>query len=383
MNVRVSSLCAVLSVLAGCTTASTPPVAKLPANPSPLAHLTYDCSVLAPDRGSSGQPLFYLEPFDDGGSGLTRMCALDWNGRLRREIPRGLAIRQSPDGSRLLAIDYPILDGAATTYVIVDAENHLIDRMSSIWREEAVWADDNRHLCYIQDSNSSGRGGVASLTERVPAGPSRRVATVGYITYVPPQPSNRGGVPSPFVAGPHILSCSVLTDRALLLNPETGVLTTLRLSDGVQVGTHSFGHQFYPYGKERPAEHLVASRDGRYVADNIDGAASVTVLDVLGDRVIARLPVIMLSGFSWGWDSSGGSTQRSDHRSYRVAVRTSSPAVSWNFASALARPDSQDFLAGMPSTRHQFGLDLYIVRGDGTAFQVARSVEIIDQYGST
>ncbi|HET9849515.1 MAG TPA: hypothetical protein VFR68_13280 [Candidatus Dormibacteraeota bacterium] len=310
------------------------------------------------------------------------MCALDWNGRLRREIPRGLAIRQSPDGSRLLAIDYPILDGAATTYVIVDAENHLIDRMSSIWREEAVWADDNRHLCYIQDSNSSGRGGVASLTERVPAGPSRRVATVGYITYVP-QPSNGGGVPSPFVAGPHILSCSVLTDRALVLNPETGVLTTLRLSDGVQVGTHSFGHQFYPYGKERPAEHLVASRDGRYVADNIDGAASVTVLDVLGDRVIARLPVIMLSGFSW--DGTRAVVRLNDQITEVIEWQSGRVVrqLAGTFASALARPDSQDFLVGMPSTRHQFGLDLYIVRGDGTAFQVARSVEIIDQYGST
>lgn len=44
-------------------------------NPSPLAHLTYDCSVLAPS-GSALQAVFYLEPFDDGGHNLSRMCAM-------------------------------------------------------------------------------------------------------------------------------------------------------------------------------------------------------------------------------------------------------------------------------------------------------------------
>jgi hypothetical protein len=355
-------------------------VAKVPANPSPLAHLTYDCSILERAPGSGSQPLFYLEPFDDGGSGLTRMCALDWDGKLRREIQRGLAIRQSPDGSRLLAMDYPIVNSAPAAYLIVDGENHVLDRLSTIWRDEAVWADDSRHLCYIEDSNTSGGGGVAYLTERLPGSPSHRAATVGYITFIPPQGSSGGGgAPSPFVAGPHILACSVLSDRAVVLNPETGVLMVLRLSDGVQLGSHPFGRQFYPYGKDRPVEHLLASRDGRYIADNIDGASSVPVLDVLADRVVTRIPAIMLAGFSW--DASRAVVRLTDQvievidwQSGRVFRQ-----LAGTYASVRARPDSQDVLVGMPSTRHQFGLDLYIVRGDGSAFEVARSVEIIDQ----
>jgi hypothetical protein len=375
---------ALLPLVAACTSTSSSLTAPspLPVNPSPVAHLTYDCSVLeaAPRDNSSSVPLLYLEPFDDGGSGESRMCALDWNGKLRTEISRGLALRQSADGSRLLAVDYPIVNDAPARYLVLDAENRVLDRLSTIWREEAVWADDNQHLCYIQDSNSSGHGGVAYLEVSQPPGLARRVATVGFITYLAPQPvSRQGGAPSAFIAGPHVLACSFRLDRALILNPEAGTVIAVRLSDGSQVSKHFYGHQFYPYGGQRMAETLVASADARYIADNVDGHSRVPVLDVLADNVITEVPALRLSAFS---SDTALAVVRANDRVVEVIDWKTGRVIrrlAGGYASARPRPDSQDFLIGMPSTRHQFGVDLYIVRGDGTAFQVARSVEIIDQ----
>jgi hypothetical protein len=378
---RRSLIAAIIAALtlSSCTRADTSEPA--PVNPSPLAHLTYDCSILeAASHEDLQGPLFYLEPFDDGGFGQIRMCVVDWDGKLRRQMGRGLALQQSPDGSRLLAVDSPSVNSGLATYVALDEQNHVLDRLSTIWKDEAVWADDNRHLCYIEDSNPSGQGGLAYLEEQLPGAPPRRVATVGGIAFFPPPASNaRGPVPMPFVAGPHLLACSVLADRVVILNPSKGVVTTLRLSDGAKLGSHDFGHLFFPYANPHGAERLVASRDGHYLADNIDGAHDVPIIDLQSDAVALRLAGHLVAGFSWDGGRAvvevpGQVVQVVEWRSQRVLSR-----LAGTYPRALDRPDSADILVGMPSTRHQFGLDLYIVRGEGTAFEVARSVEVIGE----
>jgi hypothetical protein len=370
-------------LLAGCvsgpatmTNAATPIV-----NPSALAHLTYDCGILAPAAtpGSPG-PLFYLEPYDDGSSGQSRMCAVDWAGQLRRQVNRGLATAQSADGSRLLVIDYPVTDYASEGHLVVDSRNQLLDRLATIWHEEAIWADDSRHLCYIEDSNPTGQGGVAYLEEKVPGSQARRVATVGGIAYFPaPQTNGGGSAPIPFIAGPHLLACSVAADRVVLLNPSKGQLSVLRLSDGAELSTYRFGHLFFPYANPAGSERLVASRDGRYVAENIDAAQSVPIIDLLSGRIAARLPVRSVGGFSW--DGTRAVAQLGDQvvEVLEWQSQRSLRQLAGSYPFAWARPDSADLLVGVPSTRHQFGLDLYIVRGDGTAFEVARSVQVIGE----
>src|SRR2546423_10158855 len=170
MTGRLIAGIAVTVVLAGCANSSAASHAApaLPVNPSPLAHQTYDCAVLerAPEPNAAG-PLLFLEPFDDGGSGQSRMCSLDWDGKFRRQLERGLAVRQSADGSRLLAIDYPIVNNEPAVYVAIDERNQVLDRLSTIWKSEALWADDNRRLCYIQDSNPAGQAAWPFSTRRV------------------------------------------------------------------------------------------------------------------------------------------------------------------------------------------------------------------------
>jgi hypothetical protein len=379
----IVGLCAIV-VLAGCangsaTTAATPK--RVIVNPSARAHLTYDCSVIEPaSMPDSPGPLIYLEPYDDGGSGQSRMCALDWDGKLRGQVARGLATRQSSDGSRLLVIDYPVTDSANEGHLAIDERNHLLGRFATIWHEEAIWADDNRHLCYIEDSSLAGQGGVAYLEEVVPGSEARRVATVGGIAYFPAPQTNTGGpAPVPFIAGPHLLACSAVADRAVIQNPSKGLVSVVRLSDGAELSTYRFGHLFYPYANPVGFERLVASRDGRYLAENIEGAHDVPVIDLFSGTIAARLPFRMVGGFSW--DGTHVVAQPSDQvvevidwQSQRVVRQ-----LAGSYPFAWARPDSADLLVGVPSTRHQFGLDLYIVRGDGTAFEVARSVEVIGE----
>ena len=370
---------AVLAVLAGCSSDAKGTGAKVaPLNPSPLAHLTYDCSILdSVGPAIPSGPLIYLEPFDDGGSGQSRMCAIDWNGKLRRQLEKGLASQQSADGSRLLVVDYPVTSVGPTPYIVLDEKGQVLDRLTEVWNAQAIWADDNRRLCYIADSDISGHSGLANLYERIPGQPGRRVESVGAISYLPPVAStNGGGLATPFVSGPEILACSVATDRVVLLNPATGTVSVRRLSDGVELRAHFFGHSFYPFHNPVGVERLVVSRDGRYLADNVEGAQSVPVLDLTVDAPGKMLIARVVAGFSA--DDSLAVIQRDD-KVVQVVNWQSGRIVrelAGTYPYAFAGPLGTDMLVGLPSTRHQFGLDLYIVHGDGTSFEVARSVEV-------
>lgn len=378
MNWRDLAGIVLMGALAGCSSDSRAPTRALPLNPSALAHLTYDCAILdGIAKPKEPEALFYLEPYDDGGSGQSRMCALDWDGKFVRQLDRGLAVQQSTDGSRLLAVDYPVSGTGATPYVAVDDRNHILQRLSTVWNGEAIWADDNRQLCYIEDSDPRGQGGLANLAVQVPGAAARRVATVGGINYSAAPRSSGPVAPIPFVGGPHLLACSASANRAVVLNPAKGIVSLWRLSDGLELRTHAFGHPFHPFQNPVGSERLVASGDGRYIADDVEGAGGVPVIDLVTDSVAAHLSGKLVAGFSS--DGTRAVLQLDtqvveviDWRSGRILRQ-----LAGTYPYVFARPASQDVLVGVPSTRRQFGLDLYIVRGDGSAFEVARSVQII------
>ena len=367
-----------LLVLASCTNAPSVTVTATapPVNPSALGHLTYDCSILPsePPLDRSG-PLFYLEPFDDGGAGKSRMCAVDWQGKLRREISRGLALRQSADGSRLLVVDYPMVNSGPATYSVIDEEDHVLAQTSAVWQDDAIWADDSRHLCYITDSNG-GRGGVASLEMLLPGSPARAVTTIGFTTYLPRQ-SSGGPAPTPFVAGPRLLACSIRMNRAVVLDPRAGSASIIRLSDGASLMRHAFGHQFFPYGNPPRNETTVVSADGQYLAETVDRASTVPIIDLLTDQVVRVLHVRLVAGFSW--DDTLAVVRLDDRVGAVLNWRTGQVTrrLAGAYVWSMPRPDSSDVLVGVPSTRHEFGYDLYVVRASGTAFEVARSVEVV------
>jgi hypothetical protein len=354
-------------------------------NPSPLAHLTYDCSVLAPS-GSALQAVFYLEPFDDGGQNLSRMCAVTWDGQLQGEMPRGVARAQSPDGSRLLVWDYPIslaFNAQNEPLLAIDRSNHVLERYTSIWGREAIWADDNLHFCSIEDTVREDQfGGQGLLVEHLPGVSAHNVGRMGPVIpqHRGPEPSRRPGAvgPGPNIipgVGPHLLACSPATDRAVVLDAVNGILRVVKLSDGSPLLTHQYGTHFLPRTDPRDFIELVASRDGRYVAENVGQRTRATIRDLTTGVVVGTFESGAVSAFTSNGHRvvAGNDTQTAvvdwvNHRTIRRLAGGNS--------SAFARQESDDVVVCVPSTRHRFGCDLYVVRGDGDAYEVARSVEV-------
>ena len=353
-------------------------------NPSPLAHLTYKCTVLPSSVSSTLTNLIYVTPYDVS---TNSTCAVDWDGRLQRELPRPLPERQSPDGSRLLIFDFPFtpaFNGQNEPLIALTSDDAVLAHYTTIWGREALWADDNRHLCYIRDSVREDRpAGQGLLIEEIRGVESRMVGTVGAITRVlPPIPagSNHGPAPVPIVKGPHVLACSAKVDRAVILDEVNGVIKVLQLSDGKQLSTHAYGRSFAAPTDPKDAIGLVASRDGHYVAEQFaaDGTAtphSITIRDLLTQQVVATFESAQVTAFSWDGSrvltEKAGNSAIVDWRSQRI-IRQLAGFPSGGFA----RPDSQNMPVCVPSTRHAFGCDLHIVGETGDAFEIARSVEV-------
>ena len=354
-------------------------------NPSPLAHLTYDCGVLAPS-GPALQPVFYLEPFDDGGQNLSRMCAVTWDGQLQGVLPRGLARAQAPDGSRLLVWDYPIsaaFNGQNEPLLAIDRRNHVLERYTSIWGREAMWADDNLHFCSIEDSVREDQfGGRGLLVEHLPGVSAHEVGPMGPVIpqHRGPEPSRMPGAvgPGPNIipgVGPHLLACSVASDRAVVLDTVDGILQVVKLSDGSRLLTHQYGQHFSPRTDPRDSIELVASRNGHYVAENDSQRTKATMRDLTTGVVVGTVESGAVSAFSWNGDRvvAGNDTQTAvvDWVNHRTVRR-----LAGGNSGAFARQGSDDVVVCVPSTRHAFGCDLYVVPADGDAYEVARSVEV-------
>ncbi len=353
-------------------------------NPSPLAHLTYKCTVLPSSASAALTDLIYVTPYD---AAANSTCGVDWGGRLQRELPRPRPERQSPDGSRLLVFDFPIslsFNGQNEPFIALTSDNAVLARYTTIWGREAMWGDDNRHLCYIRDSARADRpSGQGLLMEDIPGTESRTIGVVGAITRILPQVpagSNHGPAPVPIVKGPHILACSTKSDRAVILDEVNGIIEVLQLSDGKQMSTHAYGRNFTAPTEPKDAIWLVASRDGHYVAEQFaaDGTAtphSIAVRDLLTQQVVASFESAQVTAFSWDGSrvltEKAGNSAIVEWRSQRI-IRQLAGFPSGGFA----RPDTESMVVCVPSTRHAFGCDLYIVGDAGDAFEIARSVEV-------
>jgi hypothetical protein len=161
----------------------------------------------------------------------------------------------------------------------------------------------------------------------------------------------------------------------VVLDAVNGILRVVKLSDGSPLLTHQYGTHFLPRTDPRDFIELVASRDGRYVAENVGQRTRATIRDLTTGVVVGTFESGAVSAFTWNGDRvvAGNDTQTAvvdwfNHRTIRRLAGGNS--------SAFARQESDDVVVCVPSTRHRFGCDLYVVRGDGDAYEVARSVEV-------
>jgi len=189
----------------------------------------------APRPSSSASPPYSQSP------GIwyrtSSLQGLDWDGKLVTSLNLGDRI-QSPDGLRLWNSGTPSTE-------IDDADGHPVGSIAGF--SPAMWGDDSRQFCAI-----TYRPYHLELETL-----DGKLHPVGAITL--PTASTQ----SP--PGPQLAACSVLSGRAIVVGESNGYvwsLSMISLTDGSVI---------YQRRYPNPLARLIASHDGRYVAEQNAG----------------------------------------------------------------------------------------------------------------
>jgi hypothetical protein len=288
-----------------------------------------------------------------------RLVALDWNGILVGTLYTTSPASQAPDGTRLfLGSGY-----ADQTGTILAAPLGLKGGPS--------FADDSRHVCEMRTATGSlptGNGEPAWLYAGAIGSPLHRVVQFGQY----------GGQ-----SAPGIVACSYESDRAVIVENVIAWASEVRvyaLSTGALVY-----QRLYPSGQI--ASSVVASHDGRYIAEQTNDVNSDTAIRRTSDgTIVGRLTGQRVVAFSWdgGRVVTGpiGSTNNQEVRLVdwqrgQILWRQTEPAgigTGFAYVSVLARPGGTDVVVGVAadSTGSSPVEQLWLVHADGATTQVAK-----------
>ncbi|MEA2636778.1 MAG: hypothetical protein QOH92_3545 [Chloroflexota bacterium] len=289
--------------------------------------------------------------------------ALDWSGHVAGVLHEsGSGIFQSPDGTRLLT------------------QSGLIDQsgqpLGSLLPDKGGpnWADDSRHVCAFGTATGavpSGNQEQGWLYFGAIGSPLHRVAPFGSF----------GGQ-----SGPAVVACSFLSDRAVveqLVIMGVSEVRVIKLSTGAVLFQRQYSNQQTPFVR--------ASHDGQYLAEQIasvDTAGAqrngATLIRRVSDgKLVARLDNQTVDAFSW--DGARVVTMPADLAFPDEArlVDWQSGTVLWRLpgppgtnggerAYALPRPNGTDMVVGIGSQSADGVGQLWLVRADGTATQIAK-----------
>jgi len=273
---------------------------------------------------------------------------IDWNGQRVKSL-RWVGTMQAPDGLH-------IYDSMTPSTWVYDADGN---RVGSIAGSAAsVWTDDSAQFCGI------GRQTTSAPYRLVMMPLDGSVHTVGPISVTP------GTMQTPQLAG-----CSGLSGRAIVVAESNGYvwsLSLISLTDGSVLYTRS-----YP----NPLASLVASHDGRYVAEQLAAspAASPTTLirELPSGNVVAQLTGISVRGFSWDGSMVAGGIQGSSGLTGAEVIRWQDHHVVWNHCGCpspftvrvIAQPGGSKLAIGAYD-QHGVGT-LTIIDSSGAANSVA------------
>jgi hypothetical protein len=225
-----------------------------------------------------GQPMILYRRFSDNTQSI---IGASWNGLLYRapEAAIGpISGSQSPDGSKILM-------GLVVVDLATGAETRLpIDVMGQYPR--LTWGDDSQHLCMTQET---GTHGLSATISTVGVGlPLTHLARLGHLT------AGRE------IIGPTVLACSPLTGRIVVAQVGVHGETTEIWVLNAHTGGITY-HKTYPptTNTNRNGYLVVASRDGRFLAETNTATASVAIRRLADDSVEAELAREEVHAFSW------------------------------------------------------------------------------------
>ncbi len=306
---------------------------------SPIPSISASPSVTPSPSSTSGAPgslIWFHGPY-------TTLYGVDWSGKERKSLNSDSVI-QSPDGTRLWRRS-----------TVSDADGNLL---GSVPVDQAMmWADDSRQFCGIKSTPT----GSYELEMLRINGPSDKV---GAISLTP------GTAQVPALA-----ACSVLARRAVVIGQSSGSawsVTLVSLSDGSVMYQRS-----YP----NPVTRIVASHDGKYIAEQRPGDASTGPLTVIRQlptgNPVGQLSGIVVQGFSWDGSVIAGATAGNASVQETQVMRWLSHQVVWHQCTCpmpsslnvLAQPGGSK-LAIIASWNHGLNWSFNIVDSTGTSLPV-------------
>jgi hypothetical protein len=228
---------------------------------------------------------------------------IDWNGK-QVKTTKWVGNVQSPDGRW-------IYNSITPSIWVYDADGN---KAGSIAGYSSMWADDSQQFCGITYQTASA---PRSLVMMPLDGSVHTVAPIAL--------TDLAGKPVQEVS---LAACSDRAGRGIVTGASNGFvwsLAMISLTDGsVIYETH------YP----NPPTHLVASHDGRYVAEQIGGTAagSTTTLirELPAGTVVGQVTGITVEGFSWDGSLVAGGLQGNSGLTGAEVIRWQDHQVVWN-----------------------------------------------------
>jgi hypothetical protein len=292
-------------------------------------------------------------------SGTNQLTGLDWSGRTAGilMLPHFGYTLAAPAGDVVLV--WPdIINSQGAIVGTVDIGNNDM--------RDAAWASTGQQLCIVATRpGQSPDGGHLILFIGGPGKRFREVAAVG----------SAGSIPS-------IAACNPEGGRIVVVSVQTGhagyggasfPMTIATTVVSLPAGNTLYSASYPAVAEPSSATTVVASSDGRYVAESRSG--TIKVRDVDGGRVVSS--IVGLTAMSFSGDSPATLLAGTTKDRGPVLVNAINGQVLWRGKGvgqwSLGRPGHAEVLIGVVNA--QGGLnDLWVVGANGNATMIANNV---------
>lgn len=309
--------------------------------PSPTVSISLTASPFPPI--ALPNMIWYSSP---GSSSAAALEGYDWNGH-HADTLTWVGTEQSPDGLRIYNAMTPSTD-------VFDAHGTKIGAIAGL---PGLWADDGQQFCGLTYRSS---GGTYDLVTMPLDRTIHKVATIS--------PPSVPGTAPPII---ELVGCSDLTGRAVVAAVSTNNWIT-----SMQMISLTDGSVIYQTRYPNPLSRIVASHDGRYLAEQLLNAPNslprTMIRELPGGTIVGFVTGIVVEGFSWDGSLIAGGVQSNAGFSGAEIIQWKSKATLWQCSCpsqgpphVIAQPAGSKIAVAV-SDEHQAGSITIVDAGGAT-----------------